>query len=113
MHDRIDQEFYKSKWQRVLPLGPDGIQPYVRAARRSPPPGLQGDLGGLIAALAAVAQGVIAFGRFATIGPAKRRILLASTPRARRQRPSLHIAHEAARPAAPRAVATRCLCDVA
>jgi hypothetical protein len=113
MDDRFDQEFYKSEWQRLLPLGPDGIQPYVRAARPSPLPGLQGDLGRLIAALAAVAQRVIAFRRFALIGLAKRPILLASLPRAWRQRPSLRIAREAGRPAARRAAATGCLCEVA
>jgi hypothetical protein len=33
MDDRFDQEFYKSEWQRALPLGPHGIQPYVRTSR--------------------------------------------------------------------------------
>jgi hypothetical protein len=35
MTERFEQEFYTSPWRRVLPLGPDGIQPYVR-------PGLRG-----------------------------------------------------------------------
>ena len=33
MHDRFDQEFYRPRWQRVLPVGPDGIQPYVQTGR--------------------------------------------------------------------------------
>ena len=39
MHDRFDQEFYRPRWQRVLPVGPDGIQPYGAWARppRLPP----------------------------------------------------------------------------
>jgi hypothetical protein len=33
MDDRFEKEFYKSSWQRVLPVGPDGMQPLVRADR--------------------------------------------------------------------------------
>jgi hypothetical protein len=33
MTDRFEQEFYKSPWHRVLPVGPHGIEPYVRPAR--------------------------------------------------------------------------------
>jgi hypothetical protein len=114
MDDRFDQEFYRSEWQRVLPLGPGGIQPYVHAARTSRLPGLRGDLGRLIAALGgAVAQGVIALGRFAAIGMAKRPILLASTPQAQWQRLSGRIAHEPTCSAARQAAATRCVCEVA
>jgi hypothetical protein len=29
MDDRFDQEFYRSAWRRVLPVGPHGIQPYL------------------------------------------------------------------------------------
>jgi hypothetical protein len=32
MTDRFEQEFYKSPWHRVLPVGPHGIAPYVRPA---------------------------------------------------------------------------------
>ena len=35
MDDRFDPEFYRSPWQRVLPVGPYGIQPYVRIGRSS------------------------------------------------------------------------------
>ena len=113
MDDRFDQEFFKSKWQRVLPLRPGGIQPYVHAARTLRLPGLPGDLGRLIAALGAVAQGVIALGRFAAIGMAERPILLANTPRAQWQRRSGRLADEPTCSAARRAAATRCVCEVA
>ena len=99
MDDRFDQEFYQSEWQRVLPLGPHGIQPYVRASRTSRLPGLQPDLGRLIATVGTVAQGVIAFGRFAALGMAKRPMLSATGPRAERPRPAPRLAHQAARPA--------------
>jgi hypothetical protein len=29
MTDRFDAEFYRNSWHRVLPLAPDGIQPFV------------------------------------------------------------------------------------
>jgi hypothetical protein len=59
MDARFDEEFYKSSWQRVLPLGPDGIQPYVRASRPSRLPGVPADMARLIATLDTLAQGVI------------------------------------------------------
>jgi hypothetical protein len=102
MDGRFDQEFYKSKWQRVLPLGPDGIQPYVRASSTSRLPGVQADVGRLIATLGTLAQGVIAFGRRSANGVAKRPLRLASAPRVRRQRPWRRLAHEAAHPIARR-----------
>ena len=34
MTDRFEQEFYKSQWHRVLPIGPYGIQPFVRTLAR-------------------------------------------------------------------------------
>jgi hypothetical protein len=30
MTEPFDQEFYRSSWHRVLPVGPHGIQPYIR-----------------------------------------------------------------------------------
>jgi hypothetical protein len=33
MHEGFDREFYRPRWQHVLPLGPLDIQPYVRAGR--------------------------------------------------------------------------------
>ena len=35
MNEGFDREFYRSRWRRVLPLGPDGIQPYIHARRGS------------------------------------------------------------------------------
>lgn len=107
MGHRFEEEFYKSEWQRVLPLGPHGIQPYVRASRISRRPGLQAALGRLIATLGAMARGVIGFDRFAAIGMARRPMPVATGARAERERPSLRLAHEAARPVAHRAPATR------
>jgi hypothetical protein len=89
MDDRFDQEFYRSEWQRVLPLGPDGLQPYVRASRTSRLPGSQAHLSRSLATLGAVAQAVIAVGRFAAVGMADRLMLSASAPRTELQRPSL------------------------
>jgi hypothetical protein len=102
MDDRFDEEFYKSEWQRVLPLGPDGIQPYVRASRTSRVPGVQADMARLIATLGMLVQGVIAFGQRSANGVAKRPRLLASAPRVQRQRPWRRLAHEAAHPVARR-----------
>jgi hypothetical protein len=99
MADRFDREFYSSEWRRVLPLGPDGIQPYVRTSLTSRRGGLQAALDRLIATLGATAQGVIACGRSAAIGIARRPILVAAGPRAERPRPALRLAHQAARPA--------------
>ena len=39
MTDRFEHEFYGNRWQRVLPLGPHGIQPYVWPSRRTASPG--------------------------------------------------------------------------
>ena len=33
MDEGFDREFYRCRWRLVLPVGPDGIQPYVRATR--------------------------------------------------------------------------------
>jgi hypothetical protein len=35
MTEGFDREFYRSRWQRVLPVGPYGVQPYVHARRGS------------------------------------------------------------------------------
>ena len=99
MADRFEREFYSSEWRRVLPLGPDGIQPYVRTSLTSRRGGLQAALGRLIATWAAMAQCVIAFGRFAASGMARRPMLVAAGPQAERPRPALRLAHQAARPA--------------
>lgn len=105
MDERFDEEFYRSQWQRVLPLGPHGIQPYVRTARSSGLPAGSSGLRRAVAMLAGLAWGVIAVGRWAASGMAKRPLLLESTPREQRQRASPRLAHEAARPAARQAQA--------
>jgi hypothetical protein len=74
MGNRFEQEFYRSTWQRVLPAGPYGIQPYVRTARSGPH--------GLIGLLAAVARGVSALGRWAAIATAMRPLPPTIAPRA-------------------------------
>jgi hypothetical protein len=35
MDEGFDREFYRSRWQRVLPIGPYGVQPYLRAGHGS------------------------------------------------------------------------------
>ena len=100
MADRFEQEFYSSEWRRVLPLGPDGVQPYVRTSRTSRRLGLQPALGGLIATLGAMAQGVVAFGRSAAVGIARWPMPVAAGRRAERPRPALRLMHQGARPAA-------------
>jgi hypothetical protein len=35
MNEGFDREFYRSRWQHVLPVGPYGVQPYVRTTRDS------------------------------------------------------------------------------
>jgi hypothetical protein len=70
MDDRFDQEFYRSGWQRVLPAGPYGIQPYVRTS---------GAAAGVIWRLGAVAS---ALGRWAASGMATRPMWLTTAPRA-------------------------------
>ena len=82
MDDRFDREFYKPEWQRVLPLGPDGLQPFVRASRRQRSPGPHADLGRWIATLDTVARRVIAFARSAARGMAERPVPSACAPRA-------------------------------
>ena len=76
----FEQEFYRSTWQRVLPAGPDGIQPYVRTARRAH--GLPTGRQGLIGLLAVMARGAIALGRWAARGFATRPLALPIAPRA-------------------------------
>lgn len=56
MDDRFDQEFYRSQWQRVLPVGPDGIQPYVRTAGGSILPAAASSLHRVAAMLAWLAR---------------------------------------------------------
>lgn len=106
MNSRFDQEFYKSEWQRVLPLGPHGVEPYIQTSRISRPGDLRRDLRSVSAMLRAVTQGMLAFGRFAALGMAKRPMSSAAAPRAQRERPPLRLPTEGAR-AATRRAATR------
>jgi hypothetical protein len=70
MDDSFDREFYSSEWQRVLAVGPYGIQPYIRTS---------GAAAGLIWRLSAVAG---ALGRWAASGIATRPMPLTTAPRA-------------------------------
>lgn len=108
MHDRFDQEFYRSERQRTLPLGPHGIQPYVRTSRTSRLP----DPGRLVAILDAMAQGAIAFGRWMAVSMPGRP-LPSAHEREAWPHPSLRLAHETARPSVRRAAAARCLSSAA
>ena len=66
MDDRFDQEFYRSAWQRVLPVGPHGIQPYLPTSGTAR--ALPAALHGLVGLVGAVARGVGALGRGAALG---------------------------------------------
>lgn len=73
MADRIDQEFYRSPWQRVLPIGPDGIQPYVRTdGRAARSAGRRHRVAAMLRALAKglsdIREGLGAFGSFGRWG---------------------------------------------
>ena len=75
MDDRFEQEFYRSPWRRVLPVGPDGIQPYVRTGRGlGRVAGRRYRLGAMLRALAQglrdVREGLGAFGAFGRWGAA-------------------------------------------
>ena len=77
MDDRFEREFYGSRWHRVLPLGPHGIQPYVPMSRNARGLGLDG----LVALLGALARGVETFGRYVSSGIAARPLPLTTAPR--------------------------------
>lgn len=73
MADRIDREFYKSPWDHVLPVGPGGIQPYVRLDRRPARsarrrPHVAASLRALAKGLSDIRQGLGAFGSFGRWG---------------------------------------------
>lgn len=86
MDDRFEQEFYRSPWQRVLPVGPDGIQPYIRTARSSRLSSASPALRRPSAMLAGLARGMIAFRRLVAFGIAKGPLLPATEAPAERQR---------------------------
>jgi hypothetical protein len=76
----FEQEFYRSSWQRVLPLGPYGVEPYLRTGRGSLPAGRPGPRR-VAAPLDTLAQDLSALGRRAAIGAARRLSVLAAAPR--------------------------------
>jgi hypothetical protein len=104
MDDRLEKEFYKSSWQRVLPVGPDGMQPLVRADRPAPRHGLAAMLRSLTQGVSAFGRGLGAFGSFGRWGatrsawPAK-----AAHATRSRQHPSVRLSRAAPRtaPAGP------------
>lgn len=103
MDDRFEQEFYRSPWHRVLPVGPGGIQPYVRPGRRSGRvAGLQHRLAGMLRALAQglgeVRDGLGAFGAFGRWGAFDRTKCAILTPATRPgRRPSVRTPRAAPR----------------
>jgi hypothetical protein len=68
MHEGFDREFYRPRWQHVLPLGPLGIQPYVRAGRSARSAGAGPVLRRLGATLAALTPSALAPWRTGTNG---------------------------------------------
>ncbi|MGH6899262.1 MAG: hypothetical protein ACREJ5_22375 [Geminicoccaceae bacterium] len=99
MTERFEHEFYPTPWRRVLPVGPYGIQPYVRATReRGARPGAR-DLRRLAAIVGRLLRHIVGFGRPAANGVAKRPLLEDVAPRGRR--PALRARHRAARPSPP------------
>jgi hypothetical protein len=95
MTAHFEQEFYKSAMQRVLPVGPDGIQPYVWPAGRR-----QASLGAGLRRLAGIlgpaVDRIVAFGRRTAVGTSKRPLAL--TPPAHRLWLRLAPVAEARRP---------------
>jgi hypothetical protein len=68
MDDPFEREFYRSRWNRVLPVGPHGIQPYVHTGRRSARSAAGPALRGPLAMLVELARGAITSGRRAAFG---------------------------------------------
>jgi hypothetical protein len=80
MDHRLTEGATNRGWQRVLPVGPHGIQPYVQisCSARGLPAGLQV----LIAVLARVARSAMASAHWAATSIAARPMLWATAPRA-------------------------------
>jgi hypothetical protein len=72
MNEGFDREFYRSRWQRVLPVGPYGVQPYVRAGRGSGAAAVSAVLRRLGAIFATLIAGAIALRRRGANGMAVR-----------------------------------------
>ena len=68
MDDPFDRELYRSRWDRVLPLGPHGIQPYVDTGRSSAGAAAAPALRVPLAILIGLARGAISSWRRAAIG---------------------------------------------
>jgi hypothetical protein len=111
MTDRFEQEFYQSPWHRVLPVGPHGIQPYVRPARERGARAGAVALRRLAALVGPILRQAAAFGRRAAIGMARRPMLEDLAPRERR--PALRIASKTAGQVPPDAGTLRPLCKAA
>jgi hypothetical protein len=107
----FEQEFYRSTWRRVLPLGPHGIQPYVRTDRRSGLPAGQPGLRRLATGLRTLAQRLIGFGRWTAIGTTRQPV--AFHPATRGRQSSLPSVPRTVRPATPWQGAPRRLSDAA
>jgi hypothetical protein len=82
MNEGFDREFYRSRWQRVLPVGPYGVQPYVRVKRGSGRTGAGSALRRLRAMFAGMMAGAIASWRRGANGVAvrERRRYWSATP---------------------------------
>jgi hypothetical protein len=110
MTDRFEQEFYQNPWRRVLPVGPHGIQPYVRPARERS--ARAGSLPRRLAAMVGLMlEQAVAFGRWAAIGMAKRPMLEDIAPRGRRA--ALRIASKTGGQVSPDPGTLRPLCKAA
>jgi hypothetical protein len=72
MNEGFDREFYRSRWQRVLPVGPYGVQPYVRTGRSSDAAAAGSVLRRLGAIFAKLTPSAIALGRQGRNGVAVR-----------------------------------------
>ena len=100
MEDRFEKEFYKSPWQRVLPVGPDGMQPLVRTGRPDRRHRLAAMLRALMQGVSAFGRGLGAFGSFGRWGAtgSAGHALLAHAMRPR-QLPSVRLPGAEPRPA--------------
>jgi hypothetical protein len=107
MIDRFEQEFYGEPWRRVLPIGPHGIQPYVRPARAASAVALRR----LAAIVGPMLRQTVAFGRWAVISMAKRPMLEDIAPRGRRA--ALRIASKTGGQVSPDPGTLRPLCKAA
>jgi hypothetical protein len=107
----FEQEFDRSTWRLVLPLGPYGIQPYVRTGRGPGLPVGRPVRRGTAARLGTLAERLIAFGRRTAIGTTRQPAIGRTTPQW--QRSSLRGVPRAVCPPAPGQRARRSLPEAA